>query len=685
MSDLTHHSGLTKFKQLGFLPRGESGDNVLGTCPFCGKHKFFVNPETGAWDCKVCLREGGVKTFVNEIAEFAAEQFKGLEAAQLSRLKSVSVVAMKDRGMGFLPTSGAYTLPVYNIDHSGVWTMQVFHGGKLLGLSDHPVGLLGWERLDQHNVVWLCEGAWDLMAMHSMMREVNEPGVLLAVPGAGTFKADWAHMFKGKTVHVMYDNDEPGKRGAHKVNNVIGSLVKAIDFIHWPKGTSDGYDVRDWKVDHEGEEGRWSSLRQFLNDEPPECQMPIRAAKKKVVAKDGAQESFERVNVIDERNGPYIPVPTVIEAYRKWLYLPSVDVLSVMFGTVIANYLDGDPLWTFLVAPPGGAKTELLNTISQAPNIVTTSSLTPRSLVSGSQSPGGGDPSLLPKLNGKTLVVKDFTTILNMPQMVRDEITSILRDAYDGKTEKDFGNGIHRFYETKFGFISGVTPAHSLYNEGNTSLGERFLYFNIPTPTDARGREAYMMQAHRNAGKENEMRSELAAMGTSVLSYAFPNVPIMDEAMVRKTISLAQLLAKLRGTVIRDKFTREITHQAFSEMGTRLTKQFTKMMRGISMFQGDQVISPYAYNIVKHMALSSAPGNLERATRYMWENGCECTYLTKDIAEVSELPHGVVERHLEDLRALGMFSRRTSGGLGMSSWSLTDDAKYLIETAEAYK
>ena len=181
------------------------------------------------------------------------------------------------------------------------------------------------------------------------------------------------------------------------------------------------------------------------------------------------------------------------------------------------------------------------------------------------------------------------------------------------------------------------------------------------------------------------MRSELAAMGTSVLSYAFPNVPTMDESMVRKTISLAQLLAKLRGTVIRDKFTREITHQAFSEMGTRLTKQFTKMMRGISMFQGDQVISPYAYNIVKHMALSSAPGNLERATRYMWENGCECAYLTKDIAEVSELPHGVVERHLEDLRALGMFSRRTSGGLGMSSWSLTDDAKYLIETAEAYK
>ena len=684
MSDLSHHSGLTKFKQLGFLPRGESGDNVFGTCPFCGKHKFFVNPETGAWDCKVCLREGGVKTFTNEIAEFAAGNFKGLEAAQLSRLKKISSAVMKDRGFGFLPTTGAYTLPVYNSDGSGVWTIQVFHGGKLLGLSEHPVGLLGWERIDQHNVVWLCEGAWDLMAMQSMLREAEEPGVILAVPGAGTFKADWAHMFKGKTVHVMYDNDEPGKRGAHKVKNIIGTLVKAIDYIHWPKDYADGYDVRDWKVDHEGEQGRIAGLISMLSQDAQECAMPVKATKKQKT-ENGTEESSERVDIIDERNGPYVPVPVVVEAYRKWLYLPSVDVLSVMFGTIIANYLDGDPLWTFLVAPPGGAKTELLNTISQAPNIVTTSSLTPRSLVSGSQSPGGGDPSLLPKLNGKTLVVKDFTTILNMPQMVRDEITSILRDAYDGKTEKDFGNGIHRMYVTKFGFISGVTPAYSLYNEGNTSLGERFLYYNIPTPTDARGREAYMMQAHRNAGKEEQMRSELAAMGTAVLSYAFPNIPVMEEGMVRKTISLAQLLAKLRGTVIRDKFTREITHHAFSEMGTRLTKQFTKMMRGISMFHNEPAISQHAYDIVKHMALSSAPGNLEAATRYMWENGCEQAYLTKDIAEMSELPHGVVERHLEDLKALGMFSRRASGGLGMSSWSLTDDAKYLIETSEAYK
>lgn len=677
MSSLLRHKNLVMFKQLGVLFESEHGNNVQGVCPFCGKRKFFVNPETRQWDCKVCLLEGGHTKFVDAIVEFAREKAGLREISPLAKAKGLASSTLRRAGVGFLPTSKNYVVPVYKADGSGVWTVQVYDGKILRGLSDHPVGLLGWEKIADSKEVWICEGAWDMFALQQMLAMDHLSGVVVAAPGAGTFKADWSGMFAGKIVHVMYDADLPGKRGANKIANILSSIAKSIDYLIWPSDMKEGYDVRDWMQEHTEESTH--SLMAMLSKTPPE--LPTKGGS----GTSGTKEEPPCITVAqDPREGEYVPFSEIEEAYRKWLYLPDTEVLSVMFGTIIANYLEGDPLWTFLVAPPGGTKTELLNTISQAPNVITTSSMTARALVSGSQTAGGADPSLIPRLNGKVLVVKDFTTILNMPQMARDEIFGILRDAYDGKTERDFGNGIHRCYYSRFGFISGVTPAHEQYTEGNSSLGERFLYFNVPIPSDARGREEYMLQAQKNSGREVLMREELSTMGSKVLSFAYPRTPGMPDNLIRKTISLAQLLSKARGTVVRDKFTREITHGAYSEVGTRLTKQFTKMMRGISMLHDEANITMHAYSIVRKMALSTAPHRVETILRNMWLGGCEETYLTEDVADMLDLPKLVSERQLENMKALGLLTR-SSLGLGRSAWRLSDDAKYLIETSEAYK
>lgn len=662
------------FKQFGFTPAGEAGDNIFGNCPLCGKpRKFFLDPNTKKWDCKVCMAQGGFKVFMEAMVEKCQKAFQGRPAMDLSSNRNLSVRVMKKLGLGYNVINDTYILPVYAQDGKTLHDVRVYDKKKLMSISGFQVGLYGWQDIMPAKEVWLCEGEWDRMAMIIMLSEskYHEKDCTLSVPGAGTFKQEWVPLFKDKIVHVMYDHDEPGKKGACKVHQMLKDIVREIDFVNWPEDKDDGYDTRDFKVETDGKEvERIELIKKLLQKTPPE-------PKEKLV------KHTEQTEELEKYDGPYVDPKDVLAGYSKWLYLPNPDVLDVMFGTLIANRLDGDPLWLFLMAPPGGTKTELLNTISAGPNIYSTSSITARALVSGGVMAGGGDPSLIPKLDQKVLVVKDFTVVLNAPQMARDEVFGILRDAYDGKTEKDFGNGLHRTYTVKFGFISGVTPAYEQYTEGNTSLGERFLIYKIKIPDSAIEREKYLERAAKNAGRETQMREELAAIGRAVLKHDFKVVPQVPTAMEKKVRALAQYTSKMRGTVTRDRFTKEITHGAYSEIGTRLVKQYTKMLFGLGMYNGLKTVDNRSYGIVKHMALSTVPQRLEQCVHYMYDEDCDNYYLTSDLADMLQLPSLTTERQLENLKQLGMLEAKKSN-LGKMQWKLSEDCVYLIEEAGLY-
>ena len=101
--------------------------------------------------------------------------------------------------------------------------------------------------------------------------------------------------------------------------------------------------------------------------------------------------------------------PDVETVVKKWLLLSDKGVLRILFGAFVAHILGGDPVWLFLIAPPGGAKTELLWAFYMAPGVYPISELTARTFASGLDTPNG-DPSLLARLSNEVLILKDFTT-----------------------------------------------------------------------------------------------------------------------------------------------------------------------------------------------------------------------------------------------------------------------------------
>ena len=70
--------------------------------------------------------------------------------------------------------------------------------------------------------------------------------------------------------------------------------------------------------------------------------------------------------------------------------------------------------------------------------------------------PGAKDASLLPKISGKILIFKDWTSLLSINKDARAEIMGQFREVYDGEMKKPFGNGKIAQWKGKIGFVPTV-------------------------------------------------------------------------------------------------------------------------------------------------------------------------------------------------------------------------------------
>lgn len=197
--------------------------------------------------------------------------------------------------------------------------------------------------------------------------------------------------------------------------------------------------------------------------------------------------------------------------------------------------------------------------------------MTPSSLMSGYTPEDKNDPSLLPLLDGKVLVVKEFSAILGLGDQVLRKIMGDLRDAYDGSASKASGTAGLRSYRSKFGFLSAVTPKIEDYQEKFQELGERMLSIRLGlgfrTRTQRRARYLHIRKTMANKVQWRKVLSSIVQNNLNlVLSKAPPisqvEIPESEDLIV---IDLCDLLARLR--------THPHAGQAAPESATRLLQQ----------------------------------------------------------------------------------------------------------------
>ncbi len=662
---------LNGFRAHGVDFSRSAGSQMVGDCPFCGKEShLYVNKETKLWDCKRCGEKGNFEDFLGAVGEGRTQDLTEARLAELAKDRGLPVDAFRSWPFGW--DGNRYLLPIQNSKGRTIDIRTYRLGHKLLSTPTASTGLLGARELvvpeKLRARVYICEGEWDAVALNWLLLRSNEEGVVVGVPGAGTFKDAWVPLFAGRDVVVLYDNDDAGKAGELTVLSKLTGTVNRLQFVHWPDNTAQGYDVRDFVKKFAVQTGEtktaWAQLQKFFAGHP---------RNQKVLPAGGGDQPG--------RQGGDAPAPVLkpistnelIAGYSKWLHLSNFDALVVQYGAILANRLGGDPIWLFLVAPPGGMKSELLMSLAKAQGVHALSSLTPHTLISGASWKEGQDPSLLPQLQGKMLIIKDFTTILTMQHTVRDEIFGVLRDVYDGNTEKVFGNGIRRKYQVRFGILAGVTPAIEVFNVMHQSLGERFLKFRIGGNWDQKNEEDKILRALNNIGKEDLMRDDLQRGPNRFMANlpAMDPIPEIPDAFKMRIVHLAKFSARLRGVVERDKYSGAVLYKPSSEVGTRIAKQMAKLGQGIACFLGKPGVDMEVYRLLRRVALDTVPDRVEDVVRGL----IDCNGLggggtnTQELSGHTRLPQTTVFQLLQDMNLLRLVENIAQKGA--ASWRIS--------------
>lgn len=309
-----------------------------------------------------------------------------------------------------------------------------------------------------------------------------------------------------------------------------------------------------------------------------------------------------------ERVYPKHTLAEVKEVLHKWLHITDEHVIDIVFAFAIAEKLPGDPLWLWLIAPPGAAKTELLRSIN-GKDFYHLSDLTSKTFVSGLML-GEGEKrrkidDLLPQLDKKVLLFKDFTTVLEKPSDERAEIFAQLRECYDGMFSKKFGTLDKKVeYTARFGLIAGVTPVVDKYWKMMQQLGERFLKYRWAEDGDATTR-----RAEGNEGSEREMRDEIQNAVLGYLNNLDVQEPEFPKEYSERLIEAAKFLAVLRTPVQIQNAHSDFWFEFIPvpEMPTRLVKQLKKLSKALAVVRGRRIVTELDIVTAECVARSTAP------------------------------------------------------------------------------
>ncbi len=455
----------------------------------------------------------------------------------------------------------------------------------------------------------------------------------------------------------MPDNDVEGKKHARYVATQLHDKAKLVKLLELPDLPAKG-DVSDWLIAG----GTRDKLRKLVK----EC---------KVYEPDNSEHSqLSEKQEVEPRS-----IEQAKEVFHKWLEIEDDTFIDAVLGAHLTTRMSKeDPVWLFLIAPPGSGKTELLRTLRTEKDVYTTSSITDKTLVSGAK----GDVSLAPKLNDKTFIIKDFSPILSLKYEKKNAIFSDLRDCYDGYIEKKFGNREEKkSYETHFSLLAGATPAIDKYSSVQAQLGERFLKLRIDIgKRDTK--EEIIKAAMANVSSQAKMREELAEAVRGVLANVDTSFePEFSDDIKHKIVKMTQFLSQLRTGVDRDRYDKTLNYLPEAESGARPVGQLKKLAIGICWLRGLEEPDDDVLHVLRKITVGGI--SRKRAKVLFAINNKTKRVSTPEIVKKTGIPKTTTKQVTDDLEVLEVVNKeKIEDKRGQPyGWSLNEDIKEFIEEA----
>jgi 5S rRNA maturation endonuclease (ribonuclease M5) len=668
-------NALAPFEFHGVTFTAVKGKEKIASCPFgcpddskTGQGHFFVNHTNGKFCCKKCTKEGNAYTFLKHFHAYHLKHTKKDHYVELSDLRRIPWQQFKDDGFAYDADNDRWLLPANNPKGS-LGNLYAYEwkakDAKLFGTTGCAQQLGFADEIKAVGPIYICEGQWDAVALRWLFAKCKiDPASysIVYAPGATTFKNEWVSIFKNREVILLFDNDPTGRTGMDKVQKLLEKTC-TVRQVQWPAAVPTKYDIRDFVTERIDDPKR--AYRQLHG---------IIATEQRSTGTKLTRTTFK----------------SVLADFKKVIHVSKTfeDALAVVMAVSISAMTPRDPLWLFLVGPPGVGKTLLIHAFLGMPEKTHfLSKLTKQSLVSGMSAGSDdngdeNDPSVLSQIKNKCLFVEDYTTIKSMPLTVQEELFGLLRSVFNGKYDETFGNFVSRKYEDHwFSMVAGVTDV--IHGDDRASLGERFL--KIDMVGEDVNEELHLHSALQDVvGKsrdDKKLRDSVAAfLNRPFKSSDLPGVPAWFH---NRIVALAALGSRMRASV--ERRGAELLYRPRHEFGTRLVKQLAKLGRFIAYVLGKPKVDEVVYRLVQKVAFDTVVGFNVEILHALYTNSAGLHI--PQLIDKLQLSHTTIDRRLQDLQELRVVCRssevrKDAKGRPQYTWHLVPHVRELWKAAE---
>lgn len=630
-------------------------EEFISSCPFCEKEDhLFISSVTGMYHCKKCDAEGNHLTFITELHKKYLERTTKQEYTLLHKLRGISSESLITAGFAYDPIYERWLVP-YRNGSEFLKSLGVFYPSSSMKKNRFtiykPPGLdlplfRPFDPKTFTKEVWICEGEWDALAMHTICRSKKKklPSIL-GLPGATSWKESFNKSLKDSTVVFFFDNDDAGEKGKEKIRKVASGFT--YGFAKWTltgdgeENVPDKYDIRQLLLDAESRTHALSIVTEMASDAD--------------VTVDEVVKPQSKGFTVDMEDIEEIPsFATFSKRIKENFYTNDSMFKSIVIvlGAALAVRLPGEPVWLFLVGEPSSGKSRVIEAFGGSNQYFEyASKVTAESLVSGMKV-DGQDTSFLPSLDKKTFFIKDLTVILGQPDIVQQKLWDLLRDAYDGYLKIVYGNGVVREYTGfNFNLVAGVTQA--IHRHNDSELGARFLKCDFTGPdfdTNAHMDMAIANRSHHAENKKKFMHTMLGYFKYLMNNIDPENPPLIPKEISDKIKSLGHIVAKLRTKIVKDRY-EGMLYRPTSEVPTRLVLQFMNAAQGIAWARQEDEVTFATYQHIKKIAFDSCHELSLEVVEYIFKKG---KATRKQIVDDLKLPKTRVHQIISDFVQLGL-------------------------------
>ncbi len=355
----------------------------------------------------------------------------------------------------------------------------------------------------------------------------------------------------------------------------------------------------------------------------------------------------------------------------------SHDVMEVALATATSLPLCSTehpiPVWLLIVGDPSSGKTDGVNALKDSPRVFFLDTMTDNSLASGYvDKKGNRAPCLYDKIKGKTVVIKDWTTMLSRREESVRAILGELQSAFDGKYSKATGSVGVIECEGTFSFIACVTPlAIKRHHNYMSLLGGRFLMIRLVPLTEQEREEGF--ERCWDEASRDEHRSTLKRLVVQHLEDLHRSPPdLQPEADTQKQDlnRLARFIARGRGAVITERVTDldEATGQERCryevvdiqvEEPFRVLQQLRTLGRALARLHGRGRMTDHEIELLRRVALSTVPPERAQILGLYGKGHGELS--VSDCASALGCSRTRARQVLTTLAALGVLAERKHG------------------------